>query len=168
METNTTPETIRTSKSGFPIEECTRCYGSGHYSYNDVDGTRCYGCGGTGLKVIKKAKPAWEAYKAAVRAMKQATYGNLSVGDLIAHNKVWREVTAVALTPMRSGGYSKINNEITYHYFMHITVAEEIKKDGTVLPQETFKVQNCNSVDRAGVVDPAPFVAMIPKSRKKK
>jgi hypothetical protein len=168
METTNTPETIRTSKSGFPIEECTRCHGTGHHSYNDVHGTVCYGCGGTGLKVIKRAKPAWEAYKAAVKAMKNATYGNLSVGDLIGHNNVWREVTAVALTPMRTGSYSKSGNETTFFYFMFITVAEETKKDGTVLAEETFKIQNCNGVKRSGVVDPAPFVAMIPKPRQKR
>ena len=27
---------------------CTRCGGSGHYSYNQLDGTKCYGCMGTG------------------------------------------------------------------------------------------------------------------------
>lgn len=27
---------------------CPRCGGSGHYSYNQMDGSRCYGCGGRG------------------------------------------------------------------------------------------------------------------------
>lgn len=31
---------------------CTRCGGSGHYSYNQMDGTRCYGCNGTGKATI--------------------------------------------------------------------------------------------------------------------
>ena len=30
---------------------CKRCGGSGHYSYNSLDGTRCYGCGGRGYNV---------------------------------------------------------------------------------------------------------------------
>jgi hypothetical protein len=166
METNNTSETIRTSQSGFPIEECTRCHGSGHHSYNDVHGTVCYGCGGTGLKVIKRAKPAWEAYKAAVRKMKSCRHDELSVGDVIAHNKVWRKVKTVAITPLRSGGYSKTGNETTYHYEMFITVEETTKKDGTVLAEETFKTSNCNGATRTGFVDPAPFVAMIPKARK--
>ena len=34
---------------------CTRCYGSGQYSYNLKDGTVCYGCGGTG-QVVKAPK----------------------------------------------------------------------------------------------------------------
>lgn len=30
-------------------ETCTRCYGSGSYSFNTTDGSRCYGCGGIGV-----------------------------------------------------------------------------------------------------------------------
>lgn len=32
---------------------CPRCGGSGHYSYNQMDGTRCYGCNGTGISIQK-------------------------------------------------------------------------------------------------------------------
>lgn len=32
---------------------CPRCSGSGHYSYNQLDGTRCYGCGGSGVTTQK-------------------------------------------------------------------------------------------------------------------
>lgn len=32
---------------------CPRCGGSGHYSYNQMDGTRCYGCNGSGVQVLK-------------------------------------------------------------------------------------------------------------------
>lgn len=32
--------------------KCPRCGGSGHYSYNQIDGTKCYGCMGSGKKTI--------------------------------------------------------------------------------------------------------------------
>ena len=32
---------------------CPRCGGSGHYSYNQMDGTRCYGCNGSGISIQK-------------------------------------------------------------------------------------------------------------------
>ena len=32
---------------------CPRCGGSGHYSYNQMDGTRCYGCNGSGVSIQK-------------------------------------------------------------------------------------------------------------------
>jgi hypothetical protein len=31
------------------FEVCSRCGGDGHYSYNPVDGTRCFGCNGSGI-----------------------------------------------------------------------------------------------------------------------
>ena len=32
--------------------KCPRCGGSGHYSYNQMDGPRCYGCNDTGIKTM--------------------------------------------------------------------------------------------------------------------
>ena len=32
--------------------KCPRCGGSGHYSYNQIDGTLCYGCMGSGKKTL--------------------------------------------------------------------------------------------------------------------
>lgn len=37
---------------------CGRCAGSGKYSYNAIDGDRCYGCGGTGIVLTKRGKAA--------------------------------------------------------------------------------------------------------------
>lgn len=34
---------------------CPRCGGSGHYSYNQMDGTRCYGCMGSGV-IVKEIR----------------------------------------------------------------------------------------------------------------
>ena len=38
---------VRALKLG---KTCDRCGGSGHYSFNQKDGTVCYGCGGEGMK----------------------------------------------------------------------------------------------------------------------
>ena len=35
------------------IGPCPRCGGSGHYSYNQLDGTMCYGCRGTGKQRLE-------------------------------------------------------------------------------------------------------------------
>lgn len=32
-------------------DTCGRCGGSGHYSYNQTDGTKCFGCSGSGKKM---------------------------------------------------------------------------------------------------------------------
>lgn len=39
-------------------EPCGRCGGSGRYSFNQIDGSRCYGCGGSGLRLTKRGRAA--------------------------------------------------------------------------------------------------------------
>ena len=41
-------------------ETCGRCGGSGRFSYNQIDGDRCYGCSGTGEKLTKRGSVARE------------------------------------------------------------------------------------------------------------
>jgi hypothetical protein len=43
---------------GFESQTCGRCNGSGHYSFNMMDGTRCYGCGGSGVVYTKRGRAA--------------------------------------------------------------------------------------------------------------
>lgn len=44
-------------------ECCGRCGGSGHYSYNLMYGTVCFGCRGSGKKACKLDKKSFEAAK---------------------------------------------------------------------------------------------------------
>lgn len=45
----------RIIKAGFSVT-CSRCGGSGHFSYNQVDGTLCYGCSGRKSAMVKLTK----------------------------------------------------------------------------------------------------------------
>jgi len=42
----------------FETTTCSRCGGSGSYSFNLMDGDRCYGCSGTGQKLTKRGAAA--------------------------------------------------------------------------------------------------------------
>jgi hypothetical protein len=51
---------------GFDREPCTRCGGSGTYSFNRRDGDKCFGCHGIGNPLTVyglRAKQAWDAAK---------------------------------------------------------------------------------------------------------
>lgn len=89
-------ETTHTDKFGFLLRTCTRCGGTGKFSYNQLHGDRCYGCGGTGWqhKAGRNAKAAAE-YRAAVQAQREATSARLAAGDVIAVAGAWRTVEAV-------------------------------------------------------------------------
>lgn len=48
---------------------CSRCGGSGKYSFNLMHGTKCYGCNGTGKQKTKPATPTpkWAVFGNGVR-----------------------------------------------------------------------------------------------------
>ena len=51
----------------FETTECSRCGGSGRYSYNSMHGSMCYGCQGAGKVYTKKALAAREIWTAIAR-----------------------------------------------------------------------------------------------------
>jgi len=86
-----TPITLETAtylevKALLPFESvsCTRCGGSGSYSYCSSYGTRCFKCGGSGKVYTKRAKVALE-YLRSLR-IKPTNASEVKVGD-----KVWQE-----------------------------------------------------------------------------
>ena len=62
----------------FECVECNRCGGSGSYSFNMMDGSRCYGCSGQGWKLTKRGRAASDYYK----ALRSVKVEDLKVGDL--------------------------------------------------------------------------------------
>ncbi len=52
----------------YETEPCTRCGGSGHYSYNQMTGTRCFKCNGGKLQYTKRGAAAL-AYAKGLRAV---------------------------------------------------------------------------------------------------
>jgi len=42
----------------FENETCSRCGGTGKFSYNQIHGSRCYGCQGSGVKLTKRGAAA--------------------------------------------------------------------------------------------------------------
>lgn len=104
----------------FESETCGRCGGSGSYSYNQIDGSRCYGCNGNRVRLTKRgaAAQAW--------LRKQQTVGlaDLKVGDLTWQEnffggyRAWFRVDAIDGDKV-SGSYQrkhhKVRDEIVLH-----------------------------------------------------
>lgn len=63
----------------FEKEVCGRCAGTGHHSYNQVDGSVCYGCGGKGERLTKRGAEASKFFK--TLNMKRADA--VEIGDVI-------------------------------------------------------------------------------------
>jgi hypothetical protein len=65
--------------TSYETETCTRCSGSGHYSYNQMTGTRCFKCGGSGLQYTKRG----EATKQFAESIMAVLGSDIKVGDVI-------------------------------------------------------------------------------------
>ena len=63
---------------------CTRCNGTGRFSFNLMHGTKCYGCNGTGKQ---KTKPRTPSPKWAVFGQHRETGEWLRLYNVVAKNK---------------------------------------------------------------------------------
>lgn len=63
---------------------CTRCNGTGSYSFNLMHGTKCYGCNGTGKQYTKPKAPS---PKWAVFGQHRETGEWLRLYNVVAKNK---------------------------------------------------------------------------------
>ncbi len=58
---------------------CSRCGGSGEYSFNMKDGSRCYGCNGKGTKLTKRGAVAMQHL---VHSM-EVSFEQVQLGDKV-------------------------------------------------------------------------------------
>lgn len=74
----------------FESETCTRCGGTGQYSFNQIDGTMCYGCRGAKRKLTKRGAAAREY----LHWLQSVPAKHVKPGDRI-YSDGWRTVTDV-------------------------------------------------------------------------
>lgn len=67
------------SKPLFEHVTCSRCGGSGSYSFNLMHGSKCYGCNGTGYKLTKRGSAAQQFF----HDLAKVKVSDLKVGDLV-------------------------------------------------------------------------------------
>lgn len=65
----------------FEKETCGRCGGCGRYSYNQMDGDRCYGCDGMGERLTKRGQQAAKWF----RTQMEVPATELKPGDVVKY-----------------------------------------------------------------------------------
>jgi len=128
----------------FEKQTCARCGGSGRHSYNQLHGDVCYGCGGSGEQLTKRARRLHSDYLDRKLKALAKPAGEVHPGDRVWISDAWRTVTAVEPT---ESGY--------------------VRADGTVLyltALRTAKVTlNCLPTDDVTVHDAAKIRAVMEK-----
>ena len=82
---------MNVNKHGFEIETCGRCGGTGEYSFNLMDGTRCYGCQGKGVRYTKRGAAAYEYFRKGFTVK----WSEVEVGQKVFEKSRWLTVTAI-------------------------------------------------------------------------
>jgi len=107
---------------------CRRCGGPGSFSYNQVHGTVCYGCGGSGYGLTRRGTAA-QAYLDSLRKVRA---DSLKVGDFVYADSVFAKAAFKRITNIivgrakdqgcycNDGEYTQIKIECdgytTYHH----------------------------------------------------
>lgn len=107
-------EVTTTRPRAFPYKHCTRCGGSGHYSFNLMHGTMCYGCSGKGkAPASKKVAELSSRYATERRRIVTPVLSSVWPGDRIKlGGGEYRTVTSIEVTSERYG-HSVVNGKAT-------------------------------------------------------
>jgi hypothetical protein len=145
------------TKYGFPVEECTRCFGTGQHSYNEINGRTCLKCWGSGYTIQKRALTAYKAMQEEIKSHNRCETKDLKTGDSIAHNRKWKKIESVEFTDQVCGS-QEINGVRKEWVFMIIKF-----NNG-----ETLKSSETNLHRRRHKVDIKKYLAMIEPTKSAK
>jgi len=111
-------EIKRTDKMGFEITECSRCGGTGQFSYCQAYGTMCFGCSGTGVVRTRRGTKAYNAFHKSMNA----PVSDIKVGDMIFESKRWRKLISVEPNIQNPGYITLEFKGYSSHIFADSTV----------------------------------------------
>lgn len=85
----------------FESEPCGRCGGSGQFSYNQLNGSVCFGCKGTGYRLTKRGAAAQKH----LDQLRSRPVSELKVGDRIlfdlTFSRCWATIESMAPSTVR-------------------------------------------------------------------
>lgn len=95
------------AKPLFEHEPCTRCCGTGHYSYNTISGTKCFKCHGQKYSLTKRGRAAQDF----LEELRKRPAAEVKVGDLVWFDmhyfKCCTQVTEITQQGEHIGIYGK-------------------------------------------------------------
>lgn len=141
-------------KTEWPTKPCGRCGGSGHYSFNRMDGTICYGCGGKKVQPMNsKVATVMASWLTLLDNSKRPLWRDIQAGDEIAKDGQWVEVLSVETTD-KEYGRAFYNNELRHIYYgIQYTLADGTTKE--VPENETVRRRSCMQDAKAALLETA-------------
>ncbi len=97
-------------RDAFESTECSRCLGSGRYSFNLMHGSMCYGCQGKGWKFTKRGRAAYDYFT----SLLSKPIRDLQVGDLVRDTYDAKFRRVIEITIREDGKYHVQMNGLGY------------------------------------------------------
>lgn len=112
----------------FERESCSRCGGSGHYSYCEMHGTTCFKCGGSGKQYTKRGHAAltWMRDQQTTRldAVAPGDYVDTGGGQRFVVDRIYQDRTSCARSLQPDGSWKE------HDPFIHLCPREGSKAVG--------------------------------------
>ena len=108
---------ITPNQTIFESATCGRCGGSGNYSFNLVNGTRCFGCGGAGVKLTKRGAAA----KAFYIESQQVSVADLKPGMFVWDDMFGKVSKFLPVLEVKESDSYAVRNGVRYNYINIIT-----------------------------------------------
>jgi hypothetical protein len=157
---------MRTNKLGFEIETCSRCGGSGEYSYCQSYGTRCFKCAGTKVTLTTRGKAA----AVFLRKLRTKTAGEVQFGEAVRIEGVpgfsattWFKVEAIftSLLPCKSRQPNGEWKEY-HHYCLEGTTKKGEKTGLHAFPEsEVYIIPATKEIAAAQLAEAMTFQASL-------
>lgn len=98
--------------SNFETKTCGRCGGSGHYSFNLMYGTMCFGCKGSGIVFTKRGAEARRFYDESLTV----AASDLQIGMGIKEGAGWKNFALIEA--IHHGTDRELGEKFQTSYFM--------------------------------------------------
>lgn len=99
----------------FETATCTRCGGSGRYSFNMMTGDRCFGCGGKGVKLTKRGAAARAFYDESMKTPVE----ELKVGMYLLDDTYGFATKFLPVLSVKQGeSYQIVGDKRIYHIYV--------------------------------------------------
>ena len=154
------------------LETCSRCGGSGRYSYNMIDGDRCYGCNGAGVTLPKRyTKRLMHEVQAAVEGGALDAYfernrkrnaARKAIAGLVAEaREAYKAIGDAYSEACNANGYGNVPRAIFFAQTMNnaLFYGDHCRRNTAKL--ETMAVSEVEDACKTGKVEPEAAVAVI-------
>ncbi len=145
-------------KTLFESEYCGRCGGSGRYSFNLMNGDRCFGCGGSGVQLTKRGKAARAFYVES----QQVPVAELRPGAFIWDDMYGKVAKFLPILSIKQSGTCQVVNGERRYY----TDIETKRGSLGVFPDSVVRAVRDEDQRRAQVAAALAYQATLTKAGK--